>query len=261
MNEQPKVSIITVCFNSAKTIRDTIESVINQTYLDIEYIIVDGGSSDGTVDIIKEYEPHIAKWVSEPDDGIYDAMNKGIRMATGEIIGIINSDDWYHLSAVETVVRAMDSKNTVVYGKSCMVDDLHRIAYEVGGPIKQIPSYRMVIPHTAMFVHRNLYDTYGLYIEKYKIAADHEFILRLQVQNVRFYHIDKVISFVRAGGISGTQFYKTFYETFLINRKYGQKYIQALLGYVCSICVTSVVYIGLQNSFLAKQYEKYKRKK
>ena len=105
MNHQPKVSIITVCFNSAKTIRDTIESVINQTYKNIEYIIVDGGSTDGTIDIIKEYEPYIAKWVSESDDGIYDAMNKGIMMSTGEIIGLVNSDDFLELEAIKNVVK------------------------------------------------------------------------------------------------------------------------------------------------------------
>ena len=90
-----KVSIITVCFNSAETIKDTIESVINQTYKEIEYIIVDGASSDGTMKIVDSYKKRISKIVSEPDDGLYDAMNKGIKIATGDIVGIINSDDFY----------------------------------------------------------------------------------------------------------------------------------------------------------------------
>lgn len=95
MEEQLKISIVTVSYNAAKTIEQTIKSVINQTYSNIEYIVIDGGSTDGTVDIIRKYEDRIAYWVSEPDGGIFDAMNKGIKVATGEVVGIINSDDWY----------------------------------------------------------------------------------------------------------------------------------------------------------------------
>ena len=106
----PLISIITVCFNSSKTIRQTIESVLNQTYTNIEYILVDGKSTDNTVAIIEEYAPQftakgiVYRWVSEPDAGIYDAMNKGIKLATGEWIGIINSDDWYELDACENML-------------------------------------------------------------------------------------------------------------------------------------------------------------
>ena len=102
------VSIITVSYNSAETIQDIIDSVRRQTYPHIEYIVVDGGSTDGTVDILRENEEVIDRWISEPDDGIYDAMNKGIRMSTGDIVEILNSDDWYKPEAVETAVRAFE---------------------------------------------------------------------------------------------------------------------------------------------------------
>ena len=115
-----KVSIITVSYNSEKTIRRTIESVLNQTYRNIEYIIIDGASSDSTVDIIKEYESKFLgrlKWISETDSGIYDAMNKGICKASGELIGIINSDDYYEKEAVEHMVNALGSEEyQVLYG-------------------------------------------------------------------------------------------------------------------------------------------------
>ena len=103
--DNPLVSIITVCFNSERTIEQTIKSVLNQTYKEIEYIIVDGQSTDGTLDIINKYSSQIAKIVSEPDEGLYHAMNKGISMATGDIVGIINSDDWYEPYTVEEVVK------------------------------------------------------------------------------------------------------------------------------------------------------------
>ena len=115
-----KVSIITVCYNSSMTIRRTFDSVLNQTYADIEYIVVDGASTDGTIEIIKEYEPLFEGrmcWISEKDNGIYDAMNKGISMAEGELIGIINSDDYYEPDAVECMVNAMtNDKYQILYG-------------------------------------------------------------------------------------------------------------------------------------------------
>ncbi|NNE56263.1 MAG: glycosyltransferase, partial [Flavobacteriales bacterium] len=119
-----KVSIITVAWNSAETIQDTIESVIGQTYSNIEYIIVDGGSSDETVNIIKHFEEKISRWTSEPDDGIYDAMNKGIEMATGDYIGILNSDDFYaDNTVVEDVMNLMTkSGNEALYADLVYVD-------------------------------------------------------------------------------------------------------------------------------------------
>ena len=120
MEENIKVSIITVCYNSEKTIRRTIESVLNQTYDNIEYIIVDGASTDQTMDIVKEYEPKFSgrmRWISEPDEGIYFAMNKGIDMAAGELIGLLNSDDTYESNAVKSIRDALVSEPyQILYG-------------------------------------------------------------------------------------------------------------------------------------------------
>ncbi len=117
MNNRPKVSIITVVYNGIAHLEQTIQSVLNQTYDNVEYIIIDGGSTDGTVELIKKYEESIAYWVSESDGGIYDAMNKGISNATGEIVGLINADDWYETGTIEKVVETFqNSEVDVVHG-------------------------------------------------------------------------------------------------------------------------------------------------
>lgn len=219
----PKVSIITVCFNSAKTIRDTIESVINQTYHNIEYIIIDGGSTDGTVDIIREYEPYIAKWISEPDKGIYDAMNKGITMATGEIIGIINSDDWYALDCLSLVVHTFitDPKIDVVHGNIVICDEdgimLYRLISQVD--IRKDLFKRMTIFHPTMFIRKSVYKNDGLYNSKYTIAADYDLLCRIVRRNYRIKNVDIELAFMRLGGISNSKHYQLSKEYFHIRSK------------------------------------------
>lgn len=199
-----KVTIITPCFNSQKTIRETIESVLHQTYQNIEYIIVDGASKDSTVAIIKEYEPLFQgrlKYVSEKDNGVYDAMNKGLRMSHGRLIGIINSDDFYELDAVENAVRNMtDERYQVLYGYCRLyrnnhpVDVLKRSHKALDGGM---------IPHPTCFVTRAAYCDYGMFSKRYKIAADYELMLRFQKsEKVRFVQIQKVMANFRYGGLS-----------------------------------------------------------
>ena len=123
-----KISVITATYNSAKTLRDTLNSILAQTYPDIESIIVDGASKDGTMDIVREYEPRFEgrmRWISEPDKGIYDAMNKGIQMASGDVIGVLNSDDFYHDErVVEDIVNAFEQKNVdCIYGNLVFIDE------------------------------------------------------------------------------------------------------------------------------------------
>lgn len=199
-----KVTIITPCFNSQKTIRETIESVLHQTYQNIEYIIVDGASKDSTVAIIKEYEPLFQgrlKYVSEKDNGVYDAMNKGLRMSHGRLVGIINSDDFYELDAVENAVRNMtDERYQVLYGycrlyrNNHLVDVLKRSHKALDGGM---------IPHPTCFVTRAAYCDYGMFSKRYKIAADYELMLRFQKsEKVRFVQIQKVMANFRYGGLS-----------------------------------------------------------
>lgn len=205
-----KVSIITVCFNSAGTIRDTIESVLAQTYSDIEYIVVDGASKDNTLDIVREYESRIAMIISEPDKGIYDAMNKGIQAATGDIVGILNSDDFYEsYSVIEDVVKAFQSSPSadVVYGDVVFVspDNLDVVTrhYDASHFKAWKLRFGWMPPHPATFVKKSAYQNVGSYSLGYRIAADYEMFVRLLlINNCQYERIDRVLVRMRAGGVS-----------------------------------------------------------
>lgn len=182
-----KVSIITVTYNSAATLRDTIESVLRQDYPDIEYIVVDGLSEDGTTDIIREYEPRFAgrmRWMSERDSGMYDAMNKGIRMATGDIVGIINSDDFYHRSdIISQVVRAFaGSSIEAVYGDVRFVspDNLEKTVRYYSSRRWSPRRFRwgFMPAHPSFFTYRRNFQLYGYYRTDFEIAADYELSIR-----------------------------------------------------------------------------------
>lgn len=214
--KQPLVSVITVVYNSVNTIEQTILSVINQTYSNIEYIIVDGGSTDGTLDIIRKYEDKIAYWVSESDKGIYDAMNKGISFATGRLIGIINSDDWYELYTVEEVVKAYVDDSSVIYGLMRYIKD-----EEVSGVYTAYPKSisQKMIPHPTCFVPKAIYDRYGTYDLSYHSCADYHLILRLYKAGVNFITLEVILANFRLGGFSSN--IKSLKESFNMRYKMG----------------------------------------
>ncbi len=197
-----RVSIITVSYNSVKTIELTMQSVLHQSYQDIEYIVIDGASTDGTQKVIEKYADKISYYVSERDDGLYYAMNKGIEKATGDIIGIINSDDWYAETAVEDVVKCFNQSNPeAVYGLTVMVseDGAERI-----GKIKQVENfwYQMPFQHPSVFIKKDVYKRLGGFNTNYRVASDYDFLLKCYSENVRFAYCDKVIAYFRRGGIS-----------------------------------------------------------
>ena len=225
-----KISIITATFNSAATIRDTLESVKNQTYTNIEHIIVDGLSEDNTLSIVDEY-PHIARVISEKDKGIYDAMNKGITTATGEIIGILNSDDFYiNNNVIEKVVNTFKSKEVdSVYANLNFIEP--RSPYKItrywnAGVFsrKNMISYGWQPPHPTFFVKKSSYDKLGLFNLNFKIAADYELLLRFLYKNeVSTAYIPEITVNMRIGGES-TKSLKNrwiliteYYESFKVN--------------------------------------------
>lgn len=221
MNSDILVSVITVCYNSEKTITQTIESVLEQTYDKIEYIVVDGGSDDQTVDIIKKYaeaSPDKIRWISEPDKGIYDAMNKGIRMATGTIVGIINSDDYYETNAVEQIVRHMqDNPYQILYGFTRALRDGKEDSIFINSP--EFLKNRM-ISHPSCFVSKKIYDDFGTYSLKYTSVADYDFMLRMQQKKeVKFVPVYKLIANFRTGGMSSTA--KAYLDLVKLQKDYG----------------------------------------
>ena len=185
------VSIITVCYNSEKTIAQTIGSVLDQTYHDIEYIIVDGNSTDNTMKIVETYREKFAgrlKVVSEPDRGIYDAMNKGIRMASGELIGILNSDDYYEKNAVEIMVNAMtEDRYQILYGE---MRTWRNGKEESVGLLTHTFLRDRMIYHPACFVTRAVYRDLGGFDLRYPSVADYDFMLRMaEKREVKFYPV------------------------------------------------------------------------
>ena len=207
-----KVSIITVSYNSVSTLYDSIKSVLSQTYSDIEYIIIDGGSKDGTLDVIRKNEPLFEgrmKWISERDNGIYDAMNKGIRMASGDIVGILNSDDYFTSDdVIERMVKAfVDSDVDAVYGDVHFINDTqpHKcIRYYSSKLFRPLwLRFGFMPAHPSFYCRREVFGNVGLYKTDYKIGADYEMMVRLfLVHHIRakYLHVDFVT--MRTGGAS-----------------------------------------------------------
>ena len=188
-----KISIVTVTYNSASTLRDTIESVLSQDYQDIEYIVVDGLSKDNTMDIVKEYEPRFGgrmKWLSEKDLGMYDAMNKGIRMASGEVVGIINSDDFFHRKDVISKVAeafVSDASIEAVYGDVRFVNEADHdktVRYYSSKGFKPWKFRFGFMPaHPSFYTYKRHFERYGYYANDYYIAADCELLIRFLYNN------------------------------------------------------------------------------
>tara|TARA_B100001245_G_scaffold236184_1_gene226086 strand:+ start:1280 stop:2053 length:774 start_codon:yes stop_codon:yes gene_type:complete len=213
VNSSPKISIITVSFNSAKTIKETIESILIQDYNNIEYIIIDGGSSDETIDIVKSYSEKISYFISEKDNGIYDAMNKGIKAATGDIVGILNSDDFYPNSFVlSNVAKSFKKYNCdAVYGDLVYVNkkDTTQIKryWQAGNYNTSKIKNGWMLPHPTFFVKKVMYDRHGLYNSALKRAADYEMILKLLYkENISVHYIPMILVKMRMGGASNSTF-------------------------------------------------------
>ena len=210
---KPLITVITVVFNGASTIEDTIQSVIRQTYDNVEYIIIDGGSTDSTQEIIKKYEHAIGYWLSEKDGGIYDAMNKGISLCSGEYVGMLNSDDMFsdenvlqdiadrfgqaQVDAVFSCLNIVDKDNLKKTLRKYRVTKLNSALLRIG----------VMPPHPTFYCKRSCYEEGGMYKTDYKIAADFEMLVRLLIrQKISWSFIDKVTVTMRSGGLSNSGF-------------------------------------------------------
>lgn len=248
-----KISVITATWNSASTVRDTIESVLRQSYPDIEHIIVDGGSKDSTVDVIKEYEPRYngrLKWISEPDKGIYDAMNKGIAMATGDVVGILNSDDFYTsddvLAHVASAFEGLGDELDAVYGDIHFVDDSDLtkcVRYYSSAGFKRSKMRRGWMPaHPSFYCRKSVYEKFGMFDISFKIGADFENLLRLIfVNRIRTRYIPVDFVTMRTGGASTSglashkQIYRDHRRAYKKNGVYSNFFLEGI-RYVEKLC-------------------------
>ena len=204
--EHPLVSVVTVCLNDAEHLEETIESVLGQSYCDVEHIIVDGGSTDGTLDILKRYDDRLSYWSSEPDDGIYHAMNRGVSLATGELVGTLNCGDRYFPYTVEEVAGASleHPEAQVFFGPMYVIA-------EDGGFLRVWPGSsadierRFEMNHPTCFVRRAVYDDYS-YRTRFKLLADYDLMLRLHLEGMSFHRLELPLASFRAGGASSAYY-------------------------------------------------------
>ncbi|MCY7350545.1 MAG: glycosyltransferase [Cytophagaceae bacterium] len=204
-----KVSIITVVYNGAATLRSCIESVLGQSHSDLEYIIVDGASTDDTLAIARSFGPKIARLISEPDRGIYDAMNKGIAAATGDVVGILNADDLYaHVDVIKHIADALETQQTdAAYGDLVYVDrnDSRRIrrTWRAGVYREAAFLYGWMPPHPTFFVRREIYERFGAFNPDLRSAADYELMLRLVHKHaIQLSYVPEILVLMRLGGLS-----------------------------------------------------------
>lgn len=233
---QPLISIITVVYNGEKTLEQTIQSVLNQTYKNIEYIIIDGISTDGTLEIIKKYDANISIWVSESDKGLYDAMNKGISKANGEIIGIINSDDWYEINTVELIVEAYrkNPEKKIFHGDLFEILENGTKRLRRFNPSKfKLLYYGMTYNHPTMFVHKDEYKIH-LYNDNLKGHSDYQFVLEAFLRDKsQFKYLPNPLSNFRLGGISADMnFWEASKAVFNIRRDSGLSIYSAVFSFL-----------------------------
>ncbi|MDB4279342.1 glycosyltransferase [Paraglaciecola sp.] len=219
-----KVSIITVCFNSDRTIEDTIKSIQSQTYPDIEYIVVDGLSKDRTNEVVSKYGDIVSVHVSEKDSGLYDAMNKGIKLATGDIVGVLNSDDVLaDDSVIEKIVAGFDDESIdATYSDLIYVSqhDLNKLTRLYSSKVfsKRMMKFGIMLPHPTFYVRKKCYETLGLYKVDYRVAADFELLARFMSQGIKSRRLPFISVKMREGGISSSGLLWRVHQNFEIVR-------------------------------------------
>ena len=253
MKYEIQISIVTVCRNPGECLRATIESVANQSYKNIQYIIIDGNSSDGTKELVEEYGKNVDVFISEKDNGIYDAMNKGISLATGELIGIINAGDTYNSDAVKQVVdmRVQTTQEEAIFYGGINKVDIDRRVVRVLDPVIKLEGLEkdMVLFHPSIFIPRIVYNAYGKYSDLFRISGDFDLLRRYYKTGLPFIRIDYNMADMMEGGVS-----ENFKSIFLLShesaliRSDGDKNIKYYINRSYSI----LIYI----LFFLKNYQK-----
>ncbi len=229
MNSKPLVSIITVVYNGELTIEKCIQSVQNQSYGNVEHIIIDGGSTDKTVEIIKKYNDVIYYWTSEPDKGIYDAMNKGLKIAQGDFIAILNADDYYLPNAIELSMQEIEETNSdYSFAEARYINSKDKIRPIF--PLEQNKIYQeMFYPHVSAVISKKIYDEVGYFDTNFKIAGDHDMALRIHLKNYKYCYVPEVIAELERGGVSSSN--ESNKESLAVVVKNGKNKVGAYLTY------------------------------
>ena len=246
---QNKISIVTVVYNAEDHIEQTINSIINQTYQNIEYVIVDGGSTDKTLDIIKNYDKHISLWISEKDKGIYDAMNKALNLITGDYVWFMNAgDEIYSKNTVEEIFRDFSNED-VFYGKTQLIKQDGNVLKVTTTPQSlnwKSFQFGMVVSHQSIIFKSSLISKYDL---SYKIVSDQDWIINNLKKSQNIKNTNQVLSKYLLDGFSGRNFHKAWREKFVIVKKhYGYFiYLLNIFSYFKAICK-----IFIKNTILKK---------
>ena len=260
MNSNPKISIITITYNSEKTLEETIKSVLSQKYDNLEYLIIDGGSRDKTMDIVEKYRSKIDFVVSEPDNGISDAFNKGIWNATGEIIGIINSDDILLPGALKALFEAYEEGVDVYRGNTVVWNDTNDVKTRVRPAMK----FKLSKPvgnvcHQSTFICKRCYESFGAYNVSFKYMMDADVLYRFSRAGVRFKYVDYDMALFRLGGVTSSNYKKKLSEIHdVVITNGGSKFLAAYrcAHFVVYNIIKSIFY-GLLGSDRARKL-KYK---
>lgn len=225
---KPKISIITVCYNSEAHIEEAIQSVINQNYDNKEYIVIDGGSTDGTLKIIEKYRDKIDYFISEPDKGISDAFNKGIKASTGDVIGICNSDDVMANNILSIIADSYEADIDIFRLDEITKDFDTRKEYRFK-PTMFFPvvPYNVHILHMGCYISKKAYDRWGLYDIEFRYIMDLELLRRFMFNGAKQKYISEVVGYFRKGGVSGVRISKRAHEHRLIVTRYGGNILQA----------------------------------
>jgi len=258
VNSKPLVSIITVVYNGELTIEKSIQSVQNQSYGNVEHIIIDGGSTDKTVEFIKNYNDVIYYWTSEPDKGIYDAMNKGLKIAQGDFIAILNSDDYYLPNAIELSIQEIEETNSdYSFAEVRYINSKAKICPI--SPLEQNKIYQeMLYPHVSAVISKKIYDEVGYFDTNFKIAGDHDMALRIHLNNYKYCYVSEVIAELERGGVSSSN--ESNKESLAVVVKNGKSKIGAYLTYYKQLIKVHLIKIlskGLVNLLLKAKRSRF----
>ena len=244
MNNTCLVTIITVVYNGEKYLEQTINSVINQTYKNIEYIIIDGGSTDQTLNIIKNYQDNITYWISEKDEGLYDAMNKGIKLAHGELIGMINSDDWYELDTVETMVKSYIEypKKSIFHANRFDIDENEKRTLKKFHPSNfKFKYYAMTYHHPSMFITKEEYNKH-LYNINLAALSDYQFVLETFLQDTNAMHyLNKAVVNYRLDGVSASRsLFQGLKEGYIARKNANMPFYKRLFAFIFGMTISYI---------------------